>query len=179
MKKRYRKNGRADYDRQLTEEQRKLDIFLAQYAHAVNQKRMLERRKRRIEQEFGYHSPAGGFDGMPREKGKQKDGVLAVLCKLDEIKIRIEDQEMQAIKRLEEIMDAIGFLEENSTERAIIENKYIDHDSWLKICNNHHMSRSTAIRHWKRGLDAMMKYKRVQDIVRRNTKAQNEHTEEE
>ena len=75
-------------------------------------------------------------------------------------------------KKYVRINDVIEFLPENSTERAILEYKYIDNYSWNKICNLEHMSRTPATQYWRKGLYKLLEFAKVQEIVREYRKSE-------
>ena len=62
-------------------------------------------------------------------------------------------------------MNIIDFLPENSFERTIIENKYIDRMNWEKICNENHSSKSRTSRYWKKGLYKLLEYEKVRKTL--------------
>ncbi len=157
------KHRQVEYDLALNEDARALDRYLMQYQYAIQAKKILENRMRRISSDFAYRSP--NFDGMPRASGTT-DWNTAIIYRLSEIQDRIRQQADRASKSLEDIMNVIDFLNVNSMERRIIESKYIDMSGWIEMCRLHHVSRSTAIRHWKKGLYKMLAYPRVQEILK-------------
>lgn len=93
-------------------------------------------------------------------------GSATLSFRLDEIDGRIKEQMDKAGKALADIMNVIEFLPENSIERTIIEHRYIDRYDWRKICRETHISRTPATRHWKKGLYALLEFKKVQQIIR-------------
>lgn len=155
------------YDGRLTEEAVELDCFLKRYAVAVRTKRILERRRRRITKELGYYRvKSPGLDGMPRGNGNGREEMaVAIVYRLDEIDTRIREQIERATIRMAEIMNVIDFLHENTEERAIIENRYIDMMEWEDICRENYISRSSAIRRWKKALHVLLKQERVKKIL--------------
>ena len=91
---------------------------------------------------------------------------------LDEIRTRIDEKIEEMEKKYVRINDVIEFLPENSTERAILEYKYIDNYSWNKICNLEHMSRTPATQYWRKGLYKLLEFAKVQEIVREYRKSE-------
>lgn len=151
------------YELALSEDARVLDRYLMQYQYAIQAKKILENRMRRISSDFAYRSPS--FDGMPKASGPS-DWNTAIIYRLSEIQDRIRQQVEKASKSLADIMNIIDFLDVNSLERKVIESKYIDMNGWVELGRVNHASRSTSIRYWKKGLYQLLEYKRVQEILK-------------
>lgn len=157
-----------DFDERLTEEAEVLNRYLFQYRDCIAKKKMLERRKEEIRAEFSpLKSPR--LDGMPRGGSFQDTPVAALMYRLDEIDEKIEAQMSRASKILTDIMNIIDLLPETTPEeilsKAIIENRYIDRFGWERVCRENHCSRSKINRHWKRGLYALLDFKKVKKIL--------------
>ena len=152
------------YEEQLSPEADLLDQYLSQYKRCINRKKSLERRRDEIIQEFEHPLSGVSYDGMPHGSGEGA-GCAALSFRLDEIETRIREQLDKSVKVLTEIMDVIDFLPENSTERSIIEHKYIDRHSWRQICKAEHLSRTPATRHWRKGLYQLLQFKKVGKIL--------------
>lgn len=152
------------YEEQLTEDAVLLDRYLGQYKKCIERKKSLERRRNDIIKEFDNPLKGISYDGMPHGSGESL-GCAALSFRLDEINTRIKEQMEKSVKVLAEIMDVIEFLPENSTERAIIEHRYIDRFRWEQICKVEHISRTPATRYWKKGLYQLLEFKKVQKIL--------------
>lgn len=155
----------GEYETRLSEEAESLNQYLNQYKYCIGNKKMLERRRIDIMKEFNYPLSAVNMDGMPKGSSTGT-GCAAISFRLDEIDTRIKLQIEQAEKFLTDIMSIIDFLPENSLERLIIETRYIDNYSWERVCRENHISRSPAIRHWKKGLYQLLEFKRVKQILK-------------
>lgn len=155
---------RKTYDEAMSPEALLLDGYLFQYRRCLGRKRELEERRKDIVHEFDHPLKGVSYDGMPHGSGECL-GSAALSFRLDEIDTRIKEQMVKAAKVLTEIMDVIGFLPENSIERSIIEKRYIDRKNWVQICRAEHISRTPAIRCWKKGLYELLKFKKIQQIV--------------
>lgn len=160
------------YEEQLTEDALLLDQYLLQYRRCINRKHDLERRRREIVKEFDSPLTGVSYDGMPHGNSEGV-GCAALSFRLDEIDTRIKDQINKSIKVLTEIMNVIEFLPENSTERAIIERRYIDRLKWWQICKEENLSRTPATNYWRKGLYELLEFKKVQQIVREYEKSLN------
>lgn len=161
------------YEEQLTPDAVLLDRYLSQYRKCIDRKKSLEGRRRDIIKEFDNPLKGVSYDGMPHGSGESL-GCAALSFRLDEINTRIKDQMEKSVKVLAEIMDVIEFLPENSTERAIVEHRYIDRFRWEQICKVEHISRTPATRYWKKGLYQLLEFKKVQKILREYEKATDE-----
>lgn len=148
----------------LTDEAELLNQYLSQYKYCIGKKKSLERRRVEIIQEFD--SPLGTvrMDGMPNGSSNGV-GCAAISFRVDEIETRIREQIEISVKVLTDIMNVIDFLPENSHERSIIENRYIDCYNWNQVCRENHISRSPAIRYWKKGLYMLLNLKRVNHLL--------------
>ncbi len=151
-------------EERLTDRAEVLNRYLSQYKHSIGKKKILEVRREEILREFESPLKALNVDGMPKGNGSGV-GCAAISYRLDEIDIRIKEQMEKSIKILSDIMDVIDFLPENSLERAIIENRYIDRYSWGRVCRENHISRTSAIRKWKKGLYMLLEFNRVKMII--------------
>lgn len=152
------------YDEQLSEEALALDRYLNQYVRCIRRKRILERRRKEIIREFDSPLSGVSYDGMPHGSSSGV-GCAALSFRLDDIETKIKEQVDKSIKVLAEIMDVIEFLPENSTERAIIEHRYIDRLRWWQICKEENLSRTPATNYWRKGLYALLEFKKVRQIV--------------
>lgn len=151
-------------EERLTDRAEVLNCYLSQYRHCIGKKKILEARRDEILKEFESPLKALNVDGMPKGNGSGV-GCAAISYRLDEIDVRIKEQMEKSIKILSDIMDVIDFLPENSLERTIVENRYIDRYSWGRVCRENHISRTSAIRKWKKGLYMLLEFNRVNMIV--------------
>lgn len=159
------------FKEKLSDEAAALDKYLRMYTRCKNRKHSLERRKDSIMQEFESPLRSVVSDGMPRGSSSGI-GCAALSYELDEIRTRIDEKIKEMEKKYVRINDVIEFLPENSTERAILEYKYIDNYSWNKICNLEHMSRTPATQYWRKGLYKLLEFAKVQEIVREYRKSE-------
>ena len=142
-----------------------LDKYLNSYNRCKNRKRALERRKYDLEKEFysPLHSPV--IDGMPKGSGENV-GCAGLSYELDEINTRIDEKIQEMKKEYVKITDILEFLNEDSTERAILEYKYIDGLAWKGICEHEHLSKTPATQYWRKGLYRLLEFAKVQELVR-------------
>lgn len=142
-----------------------LDKYLSTYNRCVNRKRSLERRQAAIKKEFESPLRAVPMSGMPRGSSTGV-GCAALSYELDEINTRIDEKIEEMKKEYIKINDIIEFLPDNSTERSILEYKYIDGHSWNDICRLEHISKTPAIQYWRKGLYQLLEFAKIQSIVR-------------
>ena len=142
-----------------------LDKYLNKYNRCKIRKHSLERRKNELRKEFDSPLKAVRMDGMPRGSSSNV-GCAAISYEIDEIETRINEKIEELKKEYVKINDIIGFLPENSTERSIIEYKYIDGFSWKKICELEHITRTPATQYWRKGLYQLLGFAKIQEIVR-------------
>ena len=156
--------GRQELEERLTEDAELLNKYLNQYSHYIAKKKVLEKRRAEIKQEFDSPIHAINIDGMPKG-GNNNIGCAALSFLMDEIESRIKEQAEASAKILTNIMSVIELLPD-CLERDIIESKYIDRRGWNRICKEYHISRSPAIRKWRRGLYMLLEFKKVRHILK-------------
>lgn len=152
------------YEDRLTDEALSLHRYLNQYRCSIDRKKSLEHRRNEIIREFDSPLAGVNYDGMPHGKDSGV-GCAAISFRLDEINTRLREQMEKTSKILEEIMDIIDFLPENSMEREIVEQKYIDRKSWREICAASHISKTPATRYWRKALYELLEFKRVRAVL--------------
>lgn len=149
----------------LTDEAELLNQYLSQYKYCIGKKKSLESRRAKIIKEFDSPLGAVKMDGMPRGSSSGV-GCAAISFRLDEIDTRIKEQIETSAKVLTDIMNVIDFLPENSLERSIIENRYIDRYNWDRVCRKNHISRTPATKRWRNGLYMLLEFKKVKQILK-------------
>ncbi len=150
-------------EERLTDEAKVLDQYLSQYRYCIRKKQILENRQSEIAKEF--NNPLLATKISPPKENKRGQGCAALTFCLDEINTRLQKQMDISAKTLISIMDVIELLPENSLEREIIENKYIDCYRWEKICIENHISKTPAVKNWKKGLYMLLESKKVRNIM--------------
>lgn len=156
--------GKQHSEEPLSEDAKVLMQYLGQYSKSKNKKNRLEERRKSIIREFD--SPLSGirYDGMPKSS-EVSVGSASLAYRLDEIDTKILQQKDKAAKLLLEVMNVLEFLPENSIERDVLEAKYIDGHKIERICTLQSISRSTAHRYFKDGLNKLLTFKKVQKIL--------------
>lgn len=90
---------------------------------------------------------------------------------MSEIETRIESQKSRVEKALLKVMDIMDFLEESSTERMVLELRFIDCKPWAAIERELNLSRSSLFQYQNEGLEKLLQYKKVRQILREYKKA--------
>lgn len=157
------------HEERLLPEEILLDQYLRRYKACLKSKKRLEKRRLEILKEFENPLCAVNYDGMPRGENTGV-GSAAISYQLDEICTRLREQAERAASTLAEIMDIIDLLPENTTERSVIEQKYIDCRRWWEICEEEHLSRTPAMNYWRKGLHDLMQIEEVREIIKNSTK---------
>lgn len=142
-----------------------LDKYLSRYNCCKNRKKALELRRHELTREFENPLAAVKIDGMPRGSSLGV-GCAALSFQIDEINTRISEKIKEMEKKYVEISDVIEFLPENSTERTVIEYKYIDGYMWSEICQLEHITRTPAVQYWRKGLYQLLEFAKVQQVMR-------------
>ncbi|MCD8038881.1 MAG: hypothetical protein LUE96_07350 [Lachnospiraceae bacterium] len=153
--------GRKD---EFTEEMRAVNRYLCQYSNCIKEKDSLVRRRMEIIKDFDNPLTGIGYNSGRHGTGKN-EGSATLPLKLEEIDMRISERIDDAFLTLAGIEDIISFLPKHSLERMIFEYKYIDCWSWEKICMAEYISKSSAIRHWRKGLRMLSDMKSVKRIL--------------
>lgn len=154
-----------NYKAKLSGEAILLDKYLSTYNRYKNRKKSLEQRKMALLQEFESPLRYVAMNGMPRGSSSNV-GCAALSYELDDINTRIDEKIKELEREYVKISNLIEFLPENSTERAILEYKYIDSLSWKDICFRENLSRTPATQYWRKGLYRLLTFAKIKQIVK-------------
>ena len=149
------------------EDKETLKEYLNQYYTGRIKRSQLERRLKNIRTEM--EAPIGGYGYSPVNYGgtnKVGPGAASFVYRMSEIETRIEDQKSRVEKALLKVMDIMDFLGENSTERMVLELRFIDCKSWAAIEKEMHLSRSSLFQYQNEGLEKLLQYKKVRQILK-------------
>lgn len=157
-----------------TENEKKelLKRYLEQYHTGKMKRTQLERRLKRIKEEMD--APIGGHGYSPINYGGTNNtgsGAASFVYRMSEIETRIENQKSNTEKALLKVMDIMDFLEESSTERMVLELRFIDCKPWAAIERELNLSRSSLFQYQDKGLEKLLQYKKVRQILREYKKA--------
>ncbi len=159
----------VDYELENKKNEKKelLKRYLGQY-HAGRMKRIqLERRLKNIKKEMD--APIGGHGYSPINYGSTNNmgaGAASFVYRMSEIETKIENQKSNTEKALLKVMDIMDFLEENSTERMVLELRFIDCKDWTNIEKEMHLSRSSLFNYRNKGLEKLLGFKKVCQILK-------------
>lgn len=148
--------------------------YLGQVKRAKNRKQQLERRLREINTELSAPIGGVGYSPLPRNGGTGQ-GAASIIMRIAEIEERIARQQEKIGKTIVHVMDIMDYLPEESTEREIMELKHIDCLKWEQIQAEANLSRSPCYDYYKKGIELLLKNKRVQKIVEDNGEAYDEY----
>ena len=143
-----------------------LKKYLGQFYRCRNRKKQLEVRLKDISDEL--NSPIGGVGYSPTPRSvtnKVGTGSASIVFKMADIEERIIDQKDVMAKTMIKVMDVIEFLPVDSTERMILEYRYIDCLGWDRITKEASFSRTTCNDYFKAGLDKLLLFKKVQKVL--------------
>lgn len=149
------------------EDKELLKEYLNQYYTSRIKRSQLERRLKNIREEM--NAPIGGYGYSPVNYGgtnKVGPGAASFVYRIGEIETRIEDQKSRVEKALLKVMDIMDFLEESSTERMVLELRFIDCKGFPAIEKELHLSRSSLFSYQDKGLLKLLTYKKVRQILR-------------
>ena len=160
QKNKQRKNGRSE-DKEVLKE------YLNQYYTGRIKRSQLERRLKNIRAEMA--TPIGGYGYSPVNYGgtnKVGPGAASFVYRMSEIETRIESQKSRVEKALLKVMDIMDFLEENSTERMVLELRFIDCKGWAVIEKELHLSRRSCFDYQNRALEKLLGFKKVRATLK-------------
>lgn len=133
--------------------------YLQQYHAAKQKKRILEERRRTISADLRGPSTTPAYRAMPSTRPVHPDGAGTVVFKIAEVEERIEAQQVEMAKAVQNVMDLIDLLPAGSTERTVVEMRHIDCKAWDQIAREVYMSRSAVFNYYNAALDMLAKHK--------------------
>ena len=136
-------------------EREAVKCYLQQY-HAVKQKkRILEERRRTLSAELRGPSIAQAFRAAPSAKPVQPDGAGALVFQIADVEERIEAQQAEMARAVQNVMDLIDLLPMGSMERTVVEMRHIDSKTWEQIAKEVYLSRSAVFNYYNTALDRL------------------------
>lgn len=159
------KNEKIFLDNALSPEAESLNRYLGQYGRLKRAKHSLEDMRKEIISEFDSPLHSVVMDGMPKAQGTVSNGAASLSLKLSDIEYRIKLQEEKMVTMVNQIMEICCMLPMDSSERMILEKRYIAGKSWHNISNEISYSKAGTIIHWKRGLYMLLEFEKVRDVV--------------
>lgn len=158
---------------EVNEEKELLKEYLNQYYACRLKKRQLESRLKAVQAEM--NTPIGGVGYKPVNYSTNivGPGAASFVYRMGEIETRIADQKDRVEIGLLKIMDIMDFLDANSTERMILELRYIDLKKWdgkNSIAKELHLSRSSCFDYHNKALEKLLSFKKVRAILEKYKK---------
>lgn len=145
-----------------------LKEYLWQYSRAKKSKKTLERRLCEFRAEMGTLKGIR-YSDTPKSHNASDGPTASEAIRAMEIEERIAEQKAECQKAILNVMKIMDFLSmadrDQAIERKIIEARHIDNLSWEEICKEIALTRNPATIHYKAGLDRLLKFKKVQQIV--------------
>lgn len=138
--------------------------YLQQYHAAKQKKRILEERRRTLSADLrGPSTPA--YRAMPSSRPVHPDGAGALVFQIADVEERIEAQQAEMTKAVQNVMDLIDLLPIGSMERTVVEMRHIDSRKWERIASEVHMSRSRVIDYYNAALDALAANEKSVEVI--------------
>ena len=139
--------------------------YLQQYHAAKQKKRILEERRRTLSAELRGPSTAPAFRAMPSAKPVHPDGAGTLVFQIADVEERIEAQQSEMAKAVQNVMDLIDLLPIGSMERTVVEMRHVDSRKWERIASEVHMSRSRVIDYYNAALDALAANEKSVEVI--------------
>ena len=129
--------------------------YLQQYHAAKQKKRILEERRRTLSAELRG----------PSAKPVHPDGAGTLVFQIADVEERIEAQQAEMARAVQNVMDLIDLLPVGSTERTVVEMRHIDSRKWERIASEVHMSRSRVIDYYNAALDTLAANEKSVEVI--------------
>ena len=129
--------------------------YLQQYHAAKQKKRILEERRRTLSAELRGPSTAPAFRATPSAKPVHPDGEGALVFQIADVEERIEAQQAEMARAVQNVMDLIDLLPMGSMERTVVEMRHIDSKTWEQIAKEVYLSRSAVFNYYNTALDRL------------------------
>ena len=139
--------------------------YLQQHHAAKQKKRILEERRRTLSAELRGPSTAPAFRAMPSAKPVHPDGAGTLVFQIADVEERIEAQQSEMAKAVQNVMDLIDLLPIGSMERTVVEMRHVDSRKWERIASEVHMSRSRVIDYYNAALDTLAANEKSVEVI--------------
>lgn len=144
-----------------------LSQYLSQRRKAKRRKASLERRLNEIRQDIEHPISAVGYSPINTPTNEIGDGAANFTFRTSDCELKIYEQAEQATKDLLKVMDIMDYLGKDSDEREAMELYYIDGYTWESVADKMDISRSQAYNLRRAGLEKLLAFKRVKEIVKK------------
>lgn len=139
--------------------------YLQQYYMAKQKKRILEERHRVLSAELRRPTTAPAFRTMPTAKPVHPDGAGTVVFQIAEVEERIQKQQTEMARAVQNVMDLIDLLPIGSMERTVVEMRHIDGKRWEQIAKAVYLSRTAVFNYYNSALAMLLENERTKDFV--------------
>lgn len=139
--------------------------YLQQYYMAKQKKRILEERHRTLSAELRGPTTAPAFRTMPTAKPVHPDGAGAVVFQIAEVEERVQKQQTEMARAVQNVMDLIDLLPIGSMERTVAEMRHIDGKRWEQIAKAVYLSRTAVFNYYNSALAMLLENERTKDFV--------------
>lgn len=139
--------------------------YLQQYYMAKQKKRIMEERHRTLSAELRGPTTAPAFRTMPTAKPVHPDGAGAVVFQIAEVEERIQKQQTEMARAVQNVMDLIDLLPIGSMERTVVEMRHIDGKRWEQIAKAVYLSRTAVFNYYNSALAMLLENERTKDFV--------------
>lgn len=156
-----------------SEEIEMLSNYLSQRRKAKRRKANLERRLFEIRKDIERPISAARYTPI-NSPTKSGDGCASLTFRTSDCELKIYEQAEQATKYLLRVMDIMDYLDKSSDEREALELYYIDGHTWEYAAEKMEISRSQVFNLRRSGLEKLLTFDRVREIVR-EYKSQGNH----
>lgn len=165
-----KQNRKREADSVRSEKDEEIEIlssYLSQYRKAKRRKAILERRLAQIRDDMQHPISAVGYTPINSPTNEIGAGAASFTFRTSDCELKIYEQADEAAKDLLKVMDIMDYLEKNSDEREALELYYIDGHGWEYVAEKMDVSRSQVYNFRRTGLEKLLTFKRVREILKR------------
>lgn len=149
------------------EEIKILNNYLSQRRKAKRRKTILEKRLMDIREDMKHPISAVGYSPINAPTNEIGEGAASFTFRTSDCELKIYEQADQVTKDLLKVMDIMDYLDKSSDEREALELYYIDGLTWENVAEKMEVSRSQAYNLRRAGLEKLLTFKRVKEILRK------------
>lgn len=141
-----------------------LKKYLNQYYRKRKKKKDLERRLDNFKEEM-LGIKGMRYSQMPKSNTNTTvNEPLDFKIKCEAIQERIDGERKTAASSMLKVMDILEYLDD-STERDVLEYRFLDGEAWKEITKKVAMSKSRCIDYYNMGLEKLLRYKKIRVIL--------------
>lgn len=142
-----------------------LKVYLDQYKRMERRVEALEWRLEAAKDALSHASIRSGLsNNMTPCGGGVSAGAAAPILKEESLSERLIRMRDERTRIMTEVMDILSLLPD-SDEREVLEYRHMDGMRWREIGERMRMSRSPCFQRYKRGLDQLLTFQRVRDVL--------------